>query len=83
MIEAEACEKPIEIPYQHLSEPALAGIIENFILREGTDYGDVEVSFDAKVEQLRRQLDNGEIKVIFDQRSETVTLVKNMLDGRI
>lgn len=75
MFETKTTEIPVEILPQDLSEQALAGIIENFILREGTDYGTVEVSYQKKAEQIRRQIDRGEIKIVFDQAAETVSLL--------
>lgn len=68
-------EKPIEIAPEQLSDVTLNSIIESFVLREGTDYGLQEVTFEKKVLQVRRQLDKKEIKIIFDQTSETVSLV--------
>lgn len=67
--------KPLEIPQQSVSVEALRGIIESFILREGTDYGREEVGFEKKVEQIERQLQKGDIKIVFDPESETVSLV--------
>jgi uncharacterized protein YheU (UPF0270 family) len=69
-------EIPIEISPQQLSSDALTGIIEHFILREGTDYGLVEVSFEKKIEQVRRQIERGEIQIMFDPESESVGLLK-------
>ncbi len=74
-LEKKNVEIPIEIPVDQLSAHALSGIIENFILREGTDYGSVEVSYEKKAEQIRKQIDQGEIKIVFDQSSETVSLL--------
>lgn len=68
-------EKPLEIEPEQLSEGALSSLIESFVLREGTDYGFQEVTFEKKVLQVRQQLDRKEIKIIFDQTSETVSLV--------
>ena len=75
MSELKFTEKPIEISPEQISEQALSGIIENFILREGTDYGIVEVSFEKKSEQIRKQIQKGDIKIVFDQTSETVSLL--------
>ena len=75
MIDKEAPEIPIEIPPDQLTEEVLAAIIENFISREGTDYGLVEFSFDKKLEQIRKQISRGEVKIIYDQSSETVSLL--------
>jgi uncharacterized protein YheU (UPF0270 family) len=75
MIQLKDTEKPIEIPAAKLSEQALAGIIENFIVREGTDYGAVEVSYDKKAEQIRRQIDRGDIKIVYEQATDTIGLM--------
>lgn len=66
---------PVDIPVESLSSEALNGIIESFILREGTDYGAVEISFERKKEQLRKQIEKKETRVVFDPNSESVTLV--------
>lgn len=66
---------PIEVPKEALSADALHGIIESFILREGTDYGRDEVGFGTKYEQIERQLDKGDVKIVFDPESETVGIV--------
>ena len=66
----------MEVPYTKLSNEALHGVIEEFISREGTDYGDVEYSFEAKIEQVLSQLKRGEIKLFFDRESGSCNLVK-------
>jgi len=63
------------IPYQSLSADALRGILEEFVNREGTDYGENEWSFEDKLESLWSQLKAGDIVVVFDQASETTGLV--------
>lgn len=60
----------IEIPYQQLSQEALDGIIEAFILREGTDYGAEEVEFSRKVSQVLNQLKNNRVVIVYDPESE-------------
>ena len=75
MNETTEKEVPIEISPEVLSEEVLLSIIENFILREGTDYGWVEVSYDKKAQQIRNQMSKGEIKVVFDVTTETVSLL--------
>jgi len=66
----------VDIPVESLSPEALRGVIEEFILREGTDYGWRETSHDAKISSIRGQLDKGEIRIVFDPQSESVTLVE-------
>ncbi|MEM1416599.1 MAG: YheU family protein [Myxococcota bacterium] len=63
------------IPWEQLSADALRGVMEEYVSREGTDYGHAEVSFDAKVAAVRRQLERGEVVVLFDPRAGTCNLM--------
>jgi uncharacterized protein len=76
MLSSKKTEIPIEIDPTSLSSQALNGIIENFILREGTDYGANEVSYEKKAEQIGRQILKGTVKIVYDQTTETVSLLK-------
>ena len=67
---------PIEIAVESLSAEALLGVIDDFILREGTEYGLNDVSYEAKVQQVRRQLDAGTAIITFDPQTESVTLIR-------
>jgi uncharacterized protein len=67
---------PVEIPRELLSEEAVEALIESFILREGTDYGHIETAHETKLKQIRKQLENGHIKIVFDPDSESATLLK-------
>ena len=64
----------IIIPWQSLSDSALRGIIEEFVTREGTEYGASEVSLDAKIQQVRRQLERGEARVTFNQATQSCSI---------
>jgi hypothetical protein len=66
---------PIIVPHTELSPDALMGVIQSFVLREGTDYGAQEVDFDTKVEQVRRQLERREAEIVFDQNTESIDIV--------
>ena len=63
------------IPYQKISPEALQGLIEEFITREGTDYGEVEFSLAQKVKQVEQQLARGEIAIVFDLATESVSIL--------
>lgn len=63
------------IPYEQISSDALTGLIEEFITREGTDYGWDEVPLAVKVEQVRRQLQTRDIVIVFDLATESVSLL--------
>ena len=70
-----AADEPLPIPYEALSLEALRGLVEAFVLREGTEYGEHDVSLEIKVQQVLRQLERGEARVIFDPASEAVDIV--------
>lgn len=74
-LESNQLKPPIEIPLEALSEVLLIGVIDNFIQREGTDYGRVEISYDSKMDQILRQIKAGKVKIVFDPNSESVTLL--------
>lgn len=63
------------MPHTELSPEALRGVIESFVLREGTEYGAREFSLDEKVAHVMRQLERGEVHVTFDATTETVGIV--------
>jgi uncharacterized protein YheU (UPF0270 family) len=67
--------EPIVIPYRELSDGALRGVLESFVLREGTEYGEHDVSLDQKVAQVLRQLERGEAQVIFHAALESIDIV--------
>ena len=70
-----AADPAVPIPYQELSVEALRGVIESFVLREGTDYGQHEKTFESKIDDVMRQLMRGEAEILWDTASETVQLV--------
>ena len=71
----EAAPDPLEIPYRELSAQALRGVVEGFVLREGTDYGDIHHSLEDKVQQVLRQLERHEARIVFDANTESVDIV--------
>ncbi len=73
--DATQLSEPIAIPHAELSAEALRGVIESFVLREGTDYGEREHSLEQKVAQVRAQLERGQARILFDPESNTITLV--------
>jgi uncharacterized protein YheU (UPF0270 family) len=66
---------PIVVPHDELSADALTGVIESFVLREGTDYGERDVDFATKVSQVRRQLERREAEIVFDPNTESIGIV--------
>ncbi len=66
----------IEVPCESLSPEALEGLVDEFITREGTDYGEREQSLDEKRASVMRQLARNEVAIIFEFESESTTLVR-------
>ena len=71
----DAPAEPVYVPFRDVSPDALQNLIESFVLREGTDYGLVDVAFDVKVAQVRRQLERNEARIVFDPESDSVSIV--------
>ena len=70
-------KEAVKIPYDQLSPEALNGVIEEFVTRDGTDYGEIEVPLETKISQVLGQLKSGKAVIVFDQRIETCTILKS------
>ena len=69
--------EPIEVAPEQLSRGALRALVEEFVTRDGTDYGAVERGLDDKVADVLRQIARGEVRIVFDPESETTTIVSS------
>jgi uncharacterized protein YheU (UPF0270 family) len=56
----------MEIPHTQLADDVLRAVIEEYITREGTDYGDREYTLDEKVKQIIHQLRRREVLINYD-----------------
>ncbi|MET0283146.1 MAG: YheU family protein [Polyangiales bacterium] len=65
----------IRVPADALSADAVQGLVEEFITREGTDYGMREFSLEEKKATVMRQVERGEVAIVFELESESTTLV--------
>ncbi|MEY3037685.1 YheU family protein [Marinobacterium sp. LSUCC0821] len=63
------------VPANMLSDDALLGMIEEFVTRDGTDYGDVEVSLEERVAQVREQILTGKALIVFDSATESTSII--------
>lgn len=64
----------IKVPPDHLSAEALRGLVDAFVLREGTDYGHRDYSLQEKRAAVLRQLETGEVEIWFDPATESTDL---------
>ena len=58
-----------------MSPEALKGLVESFVLREGTDYGERTFSLQEKYAHVMRQLERGIARIVFDPNTETVDII--------
>lgn len=63
------------IDWKSLSDDALNGIVEEFVTREGTEYGDAEVALATKVRQVREQVTRGEAVIVWDSALESASIM--------
>ena len=72
------------IPYDKLSSEALQGLIEESVTRDGTDYGEREVSLRSKVAQVRRQLEAGKSVILYNtEDSSTAIVMKELVPDEV
>ena len=67
--------EPVVVPYTELAADLLHAVVESYVLREGTDYGEKEYSLEDKVAHVISRLKRGEARIVFDPESETVSII--------
>ena len=68
-------EEPVEVPYKRLKKDVLDSLIEEFICREATDYGEEELLFEEKKKRLLKALQEKKVKIYFEAKNETINFV--------
>ena len=67
----------IKIPASELSAEALLGVIDAFILREGTDYGHQDYTLEEKRQRVIAMLQGGKAEICFYPENEHIDIVLN------
>ncbi|KII77698.1 YheU family protein [Vibrio renipiscarius] len=62
------------VPWQQIAPDTLESLLREFVLREGTDYGEFEISVQDKIDQVKHQLETGEAVIVFSELHETVDI---------
>jgi uncharacterized protein len=65
----------MKIPYEQLNQDTLQAVIEEFVSRDGTDYGEEEVSLQEKMEQVMEQLKKGKSFLVFDEKTKSCNIL--------
>ena len=68
-------ERILIIPPEKLSHDTLQAVIEEFVTREGTDYGEVEVSMETKIDQVKKDLVSGKAVLLFDRQDQACRIM--------
>ncbi|EHK90781.1 YheU family protein [Aggregatibacter actinomycetemcomitans] len=62
------------IPWQELAEETLVNIVESVILREGTDYGSHEKTFEQKKKALLNRIRQGNAVIVWSELHESIDI---------
>ncbi len=65
----------VEVPIQALASDVLQALLEEFASRDGTDYGEREVTLSKKVGNLQGQLRRGDLLILYETESESWDLL--------
>lgn len=62
------------IPWQEIASDTLQNLLSEFVLREGTDYGDAECTLDDKIDQVKQQLIRGDAHIVYSELHESIDI---------
>ena len=65
----------VVVPCDSLDATTLRRVVEEFVTREGTDYGHVDRNLDDKVKSVLLQLRRGEADILFDPQTGSIGIV--------
>ena len=63
------------LPWEQVPADSLRNLVEEPVTRDGTDYGEQEISLETRVGQVMQQLRRAEVVIWFDGVTETITLM--------
>ena len=72
---ADKCSGGVQVPYTRIAPELLRRLAEEFVTRDGTDYGAAEQTLETKVADVMRQLARGDAAVVYDPDTETTNIV--------
>ena len=62
------------VPWQDIPADTLENLIEEFVSRDGTDYGEREIPLATRVDQVRNLLKKGKAVIWFDDVTESISI---------
>jgi uncharacterized protein YheU (UPF0270 family) len=67
----------IKIHIDRINPETLQGVVEEFITRNGTDYGETEIPLETKIGQVKNQLKSGMAVLIYDTETQTCNILSS------
>lgn len=64
----------MRIPWQALEPETLNNLLEEFVSREGTDYGHQDYSLVQKVSHVEKRLKRNELVIVYDHETDTCNI---------
>ena len=74
-------QRAVDVPYERVAADVLRRVVEEFVTRDGTEYGAHETSLEEKVADVHRQLERGEAAIVYDAASDTINIVPKGAPG--
>jgi uncharacterized protein YheU (UPF0270 family) len=68
-------EQGVEVPYKRLDPETLRNVIQEFVTRDGADWGEVGGTLEEKIDLVMQQLRKRKVKVVFEMKSQTANIV--------
>jgi len=68
-------EQGVEIPFERLNPETLRNLIQEFVTRDGADWGEPGGALEEKVAQVMQQLLSRKVKIVFELKSQTANIV--------
>jgi hypothetical protein len=68
-------EEGVEVPYERINAETLKKMVQEFVTRDGADWGDAGCTLADKVEEVLQQLKSRKIQVVLDLKSQTANFI--------
>lgn len=71
------------VPWREIDAETLDNLLEEYVSRDGTDYGESEVSVETRVGQMRRRLEKGDAFVWVDEDTGDINILSREQVGQL
>lgn len=62
------------IPWEQIDPETLTNLIKEFVLREGTDYGVIEIELSTKIQRVKEQLKTNDAVLIYSELHQSIDI---------